>query len=145
MLPTFFCRRIAALLFVCIFALPSEADTTTYVYDVHGRLTTVKSPNGIDQTVTIYSLDNTGNRQSVAITVADITPPNTPTGLTATAQAFDRIRLNWTPSLDVGGGPVSYYRVYRGGTHIASPNGPPFDDWPLAASTTYSYTVAAVV
>jgi chitodextrinase len=147
MLPTFLgvlLRTFTALLAACVLALPSRADTTTYVYDVHGRLTTVRSPNGIDQTVTTYTLDNAGNREAVAITVADITPPNTPTGLTATAQAFDRIRLNWTPSLDVGGGPVAYYRVYRGGALVASPNGPPFDDWPLAASTTYSYTVAAV-
>jgi chitodextrinase len=137
-------RALAALLFVCIFAFPSNADTTTYVYDVHGRLTTVKSPNGLNQTVTSHTLDNTGNRETVAVTVVDVTPPNTPTGLTATAQAFDRIRLNWTPSLDAGGGPVSHYRVYRGGNHIASPTAPPFDDSPLAASTTYSYTVAAV-
>jgi chitodextrinase len=134
----------AGALFVCAVALSSYAGTTSYVYDVHGRFTTVTTPNGSDQSITTNSYDNAGNRESVVIISAETTPPNPPTNLTATAQAFDRIRLNWTTSLDVGGGPVSYYRVYRGGTHIASPNGPPFDDWPLTASTTYSYTVSAV-
>jgi hypothetical protein len=135
---------LGGALVVCAVALSSYAGTTSYVYDVHGRLTTVVTPNGIDQSVTTNSYDNAGNRQSVVVTFADITAPNPPTNLTASALAFDLIRLNWTPSLDVGGGPVSYYRVYRGGSLLASPNGPPFDDWPLAASTTYSYRVSAV-
>lgn len=135
---------LAGALFLCAVALSSYAGTTSYVYDVHGRLTTVVTPNGTDQSITTNSYDHAGNRQSVVISFADITPPNPPTNLTASALAFDLIRLNWTPSLDVGGGPVSYYRVYRGGSLLASPNGPPFDDWPLAASTTYSYRVSAV-
>ena len=135
---------LAGALFVCAVALSSYAGTTTYTYDVHGRLTTVATPNALDQSITTNSYDNAGNRLSVVVTSVEATPPNPPTNLTATAQAFDVIRLNWTTSLDVGGGPVSYYRVYRGGTHVASPNGPPFDDYPLTPSTTYSYTVAAV-
>jgi hypothetical protein len=103
--------------------LPSFAGTTTYVYDVHGRIRTVTSPNGIDQTITSYSYDDAGNRESVEINVVDVTPPNPPTHLTASALTSDRIRLNWTTSSDVGGGPVSYYRVYRGGDLVASPNG----------------------
>lgn len=125
-------------------ALTSYAGTTSYTYDVHGRLVTLATPNGSEQSITTNSYDNAGNRESVVVTSAETTPPNAPTNLTATALAMDSIRLNWTPSLDVGGGPVSYYRVYRGGTQIASPNVPPFDDWPLTPSTTYSYTVAAV-
>jgi chitodextrinase len=122
---------------------------TKYTYDVHGRLKTVTTPatpTGADQIVTTHVLDDAGNRESVAVVFQDITPPNVPTGLTAIPLAFDRIRLNWTPSLDVGGGPVSYYKVYRGGSHVASPNAPPppFDDWPLVASTAYSYRVSAV-
>jgi YD repeat-containing protein len=129
---------------VCAVALTSYAGTTSYTYDVHGRLVAIAVPNGSQQSITTNSYDNAGNRQSVVVIVSETTPPNTPTNLTATAQALDLIRLNWTTSLDVGGGPVSYYRVYRGGTHIASPNVPPFDDWPLTQGTTYSYTVAAV-
>jgi chitodextrinase len=128
----------------CAVGLLAYAGTTTYTYDVHGRLRVVVSPNGTDQSVTSVTLDNSGNRTAVVVSFVDTTPPNPPTGLTATALAFDRIRLNWTTSLDVGGGPVSYYKVYRGGNHVASPTGPPFDDWPLAASTTYSYRVSAV-
>jgi endoglucanase len=39
---------------------------------------------------------------------------------------------------------VSYYRVYRSGSKVASPSGPPYDDQPLGANTPYSYTVSAV-
>jgi chitodextrinase len=111
---------------------------------VHGRLKVVRAPTGSDRTATTHVYDAAGNRESVVVAFEDITPPNPPTNLSASAQAFDRIRVTWTTSLDGGGGPVSYYKVYRGGNHIASPNAPPFDDWPLTASTTYSYRVSAV-
>ena len=134
---------LSAALCVCA-AFTAYGGTTSYEYDVHGRLKKAVMPNGTDQTTTAYTLDNAGNRGSVVVSFQDITLPNPPTNLSAVAQAFDRIRLTWTTSVDVGGGPVAYYRVYRGGALIASPNGPPFDDWPLAASTTYTYRVSAV-
>jgi len=133
---------LAGALFGCAVAVSSYAGTTDYTYDVHGRLKVVTSLN--HQATTTYTLDNAGNRQAVVVTLVDTTPPNPPTNPTATAMGFDTIRVSWTTSQDVGGGPVSYYRVYRGGTLLASPNGPPFDDWPLQPSTTYSYQVSAV-
>jgi len=111
---------------------------------VHGRLKVGTSVNGNDQTITTYTLDNAGNRQAVGVVLIDTTPPNPPTNPTATAMGFDTIRLSWTTSQDVGGGPVSYYKVYRGGTFLASSNGPPFDNSPLPPSTTFSYRVSAV-
>ena len=138
-------RRVLTVLAVgCVLAAPSSAGTTTYEYDVHGRIKTVTTPVGTDQNLTQYSFDASGNRQSVVSTFSDLTPPNPPTGLTAVAQASDRIRLNWTTSVDAGGGPVSNYKVYRGGTLVASPTVPPYDDQPLSANTPYSYTVSAV-
>jgi chitodextrinase len=137
-------RNIAAyFLLGCAVALASYGGTTTYVYDVHGRLKAVIVPNGSDQTITNQTLDNASNRTSV-ISFLGSTPPSTPTGVTATVLASDKIRLNWAPSLDAGGGPVLYYRVYRGGQLVASPSVPPFDDWPLTHATTYSYRVSAV-
>jgi chitodextrinase len=121
------------------------AGTTVYVYDVHGRLKTVTSPNGAtDQTVSTYTFDNAANRQSLVVNVIDLTRPNPPTSFTASSQAFDWIRLNWTPSTDVGGGIVPYYKVYRGGSYIASATLPPYDDRTVAANTSYTYTVSAV-
>jgi YD repeat-containing protein len=137
-------RRLSVFALGCVAGLTSSADTTTYTYDVHGRLKVVRAPTGPDRTSTTHVYDAAGNRESVVVAFEDITPPNPPTGLSAAAQAFDLVRLTWTTSLDAGGGPVSYYKVYRGGSHVASPNAPPFDDWPLSASTTYSYRVSAV-
>ena len=124
---------------------PSYSGTTTYDYDVQGQLRTVTAPsNGADQSITAYTYDDGGNRATVIASIGDNTPPNVPTGLTANAVTSQQIHLNWTPTLDVGGGPVAYYNVYRGGALLASPNGPPFDDWPLTPNTAYSYTASAV-
>ncbi len=137
-------RTVAVVATGGALALASYAGTTSYTYDVHGRVKTVTTPNGSDQSVTTYTYDNTGNRSTVATTLSDTTAPNPPTNPTATALAFNQISLNWTTSQDVGGGPVAYYRVYRGGALWAQPNVPPFVDYPLTANTTYSYTVSAI-
>jgi chitodextrinase len=128
----------------CAVPPPVEAGVTTYTYDVHGRLKTVTIPSGADQTVTTNSYDNAGNRTSLVNLFSDITAPNTPTGLVAAAQAFDRIGLSWSTTLDIGGAPVSNYRVYRGGSNIGSPAGTSYVDQPLSANTPYTYRVSAV-
>lgn len=123
-----------------VMVVGATAGTTTYDYDVHGRLKDVFSPNGTDQTSVVYTYDAAGNR----VLVKTSTPPHAPATLAATAISYDTIRLSWTASLDAGGGAVSYYRVYRGGVLVASPNGVTFDDYPLTDCTTYSYRVSAV-
>src|SRR5438309_4804397 len=109
--------------------------------------------------VVAYKLPNTANarvlwgtgrgsygRTGVSVTVTappppDTTPPTVPTGLTATAVSSSQINLSWTASSDNVG--VSGYRVYRGGTQIATTSTTSFANTGLSASTTYSYTVAA--
>src|SRR5213592_854404 len=71
----------------------------------------------------------------------DTTPPTVPTGLTATAVSSSQINLSWTASFDTVG--VTGYRVYRGGTQIATTTTTSFTNTGLSPSTTYSYTVAA--
>ena len=71
----------------------------------------------------------------------DTTPPSVPTGLTATAVSSSQINLAWNASTDNVG--VTGYRVYRGGTQIASVSSTTYSDTGLTPSTTYSYTVAA--
>jgi YD repeat-containing protein len=138
-------RMSAAGAFASLLALTSYAGTTTYTYDVHGRLTSVTAPSGsLDKTVTNYSYDNTGNRQQIVVSFQDHTPPNPPTGLSATAQSYSWIQLNWTASHDVGGGPVASYKVYRGGTNVGSTSGSSYNDQGLQANTPYTYTVSAV-
>ncbi len=72
---------------------------------------------------------------------ADVTPPSTPTGLSATAISTSQIDLSWTASTDDFA--VIGYKVYRDTVHIATPTGTTFSDTGLIASTVYSYTVSA--
>jgi acid phosphatase type 7 len=73
----------------------------------------------------------------------DTTPPSTPTNLSATAPASNRVELTWTrsPESDVAG-----YTVYRNGAQLATVNGATntsYSDTSVSPSTTYSYTVDA--
>src|SRR2546429_668345 len=81
------------------------------------------------------------NSASVSITIADTTPPSTPTGLTAAAAGLTGANLSWTASTDNVA--VSGYIVRRNGVQVATPTTTSFADTGLAAATTYSYTVAA--
>ena len=70
-----------------------------------------------------------------------------PTGLVATNVTANSVSLSWNASTDSGGPGVGGYYVYRNGnttTPIATvTSGTSFTDTGLAASTTYSYQVAA--
>src|SRR5213596_3109675 len=119
------------------------------------ELVTATSASG----VVAYKLPNTANarvlwgtgrgnygRTAVSVTVTappppDTTPPSVPTGLTAGAVSSSQINLSWTASSDNVG--VSGYRVYRGGTQIATTSTTSFANTGLSPSTTYSYAVAA--
>jgi chitodextrinase len=70
----------------------------------------------------------------------DTTAPSIPTNLAATAVSTAQINLSWTVSTDSVG--VTGYRVYRGGTQIATSATNSYSDTGLSASTTYTYTVA---
>ena len=52
-----------------------------------------------------------------------------------------QINLSWTASSDNVG--VTGYRIYRGGTQVGTSTSTSYSDSELAASTAYSYTVAA--
>src|SRR6266853_1798778 len=81
------------------------------------------------------------NSASVSITIADTTPPTTPTGLTAAVASSTGANLSWTASTDNVG--VTGYIVRRNGVQVAAPSTTSFADTGLSAATTYSYTVAA--
>src|SRR5438552_2855532 len=107
------------------------------------------STNNGSHTLTAVATDILGvrwNSAPVTVTVSngpppDTTPPSVPTGLTASAVSSSQINLSWAASSDNVG--VSGYRVYRGGTQIATTSATSFTNTGLAPSTTYSYTVAA--
>src|SRR5204862_401107 len=81
------------------------------------------------------------NSTSVSVTLADTTPPSTPTGLTAAVAGSTGANLSWSASTDNVG--VTGYIVRRNGVQIATPATTSFADTGLSAATTYSYTVAA--
>lgn len=76
-----------------------------------------------------------------ALGAGDTTAPSVPTGLSATAQSSSEIHLTWNAATDNVG--VRGYRIYRNSVLIAFVSSPSFTDTGLAASTTYTYTVAA--
>jgi len=72
----------------------------------------------------------------------DVSPPTTPKGLTAVAESGTKITLTWSAATDAVG--VTTYNIYRGGALLATAgNVTTYSDTTVAASTTYTYTVAA--
>jgi chitodextrinase len=74
-------------------------------------------------------------------TFTDTTAPAVPTGLAATAVSTSQINLAWSASTDNVG--VTGYNVYLNGAKIGTSNSNSFSNTGLAASSVYSYTVAA--
>ena len=75
--------------------------------------------------------------------VADTQAPTVPSNVTAASASSSQIDLTWTASTDNVG--VSGYHIYRNGgaTPVANVATTRYQDTGLAASTAYSYTVAA--
>jgi chitodextrinase len=133
-----------------------------YVYRNGNQIATVSSGTSYTDTAlstaTSYSYQvaafDTANPARVSAlsstlsvsTLADNQPPTVPTGLVASNVSTSGLTLNWTASSDspnpadpgVGG-----YYVYRNGTKIATVTNTSYTDAGLAASTNYTYTVAA--
>ena len=65
-----------------------------------------------------------------------------PSGLSASAVSSSQINLSWNAATDNVG--VTGYRVYRGGSQIATTAAASFSNTGLNASTAYSYKVAAI-
>jgi chitodextrinase len=71
----------------------------------------------------------------------NITPPSTPTGLTATPFSSSQINLSWTASTSSAG--VAGYKIFRNGTQVGTSPTNSFSDTGLTAGTSYSYSVSA--
>jgi YD repeat-containing protein len=134
--------RLAAL-FVMLASVSSvlASSTTTYTYDELGRLRTVTN-SGSQTGAQTYDYDAAGNRTQTT-SKSESVAPSVPTGLGATAVSQTQINLSWTASTDPGGSGVAGYKIYRGGSQIASSVTTSYSDTSLAAGTTYSYRVAA--
>ncbi|MEK7787626.1 MAG: fibronectin type III domain-containing protein, partial [Chloroflexota bacterium] len=71
----------------------------------------------------------------------DTQAPSVPAVLGAQTASSSQINLTWTAATDNVG--VTGYRIFRGGTQIATTAGTSYSNTGLTASTAYSYTVAA--
>jgi hypothetical protein len=98
-------------------------------------------------TISAKAYDAAGNsatdQVSVTVANADTTPPSTPSGLIATAAAYNRVNLSWSASTDNVG--VAGYYIVRDGTTIAQTTGTAttYSDTTVSSSTSYSYQVMA--
>ncbi|HEU5154820.1 MAG TPA: Ig-like domain-containing protein, partial [Gemmatimonadales bacterium] len=110
--------------------------------------TSLAASTGYSFTVAAY--DNAGNVSAESAAASATTPscpdtaaPSIPTGLTAAAAGCNQVNLSWAGSSDTGGSGLAGYRVYRNGVQIATTNLTSYRSTSLAASTSYSFTVAA--
>jgi chitodextrinase len=71
----------------------------------------------------------------------DTQAPTAPTSLTSPGKTSTSVTLSWNPSTDNVG--VTGYRIYRGGTSVATASATTFTDTGLSAGTSYSYAVRA--
>ena len=99
---------------------------------------------------TVQAVDAAGNASAqspaasgTTLAAPDTTPPSTPSGLTANAASPTQINLSWIASTDNVG--VTGYRVYRGGSLIATVgNVTTYQSTGLSSSNTYAFNVQAI-
>jgi YD repeat-containing protein len=143
-----FAQRKFFLACLCFFAVTSHAGTTSYTYDVHGRLKTQTFANGTDAVTITNNLDNAGNRTSLVTVSVDATGPNVPTGLSATVISAQQINLSWSATTDIGSSGLAGYRIKRriaslAWTTLGSTASTSYSDTTVTGNTNYSYTVSA--
>ena len=111
--------------------------STSYTYRVRG----VNAGNNVSDYTNTSTAVTTGGG-------GDVTPPSTPTGLSATTISASQINLSWTASTDNVG--ITGYRVERcqgsgcsNFAQVGTPTGTTFSDTGLTSTTSYSYRVRA--
>jgi chitodextrinase len=102
--------------------------------------------SGTNYSYTVAAADAAGNTSAqssplATSTLADTTAPSVPTSLNSSGQTTTGVSLTWTASTDDVA--VAGYKVFRGGTQIATSPVASFSDTGLTPGTSYSYTVAA--
>ncbi len=112
--------------------------TTTFTNTAPGFADTGLTGSS-DHAYAITAVDAAGNTSSPPVTVAAHTLPATPQGLAATSPSNTEVDLSWSPTAT-----ATSYRLYRGGTLIASPTGTNATDTTVSPGATYSYTVTAI-
>jgi serine protease len=126
------------------------AVSSSYEHQKNANLTPLSIRQLITQTGTAQNFSTSGNigplpniaAAIASFTTTDITPPSTPTNLSAALNSSNKVVLNWNSSNDTSG-PVSY-RIYRGSTLIATISTTSFVDTSVRKNTSYIYKVQAI-
>ena len=96
---------------------------------------------------TVSAYDAAGNNSPTSntapVTTPDTIAPGAPSGLTATAPSSTQVNLSWSAVSDTGGSGLAGYKIYRGGSYIATTSATNYTDNSVSGSTAYSYTVSA--
>ncbi len=121
------------------FAAPASISLPLYIGRYYGG--SGYGWNGIIDEVRLYSRALAASEVSALYSYTGGTPPTVPGNVMATAVSSTTISLTWSASSDTVG--VTGYQVYRNGTLAGTTAGLTYTDTGLAASTTYSYTLAA--
>ncbi len=136
--------------------LRSETSFSTLVTDTKSTATTYAHTGLAPSTQRFYrvrAINSVGpgaaSSSATAITAA-ATRPGPPTGLNATADGRDKIKLSWTAPTDNGGKPITGYRIDfqpdRGWPTLVDNTGTTATEYThtgLAPSTTHTYLVRA--
>ncbi len=139
----------------------SFTNSTNAVFFSYGNATTF-ADSGLQPSTTynytVFAENKAGTGQAASPVLAStaVAPLGAPTGLTAKATTFSKIRLGWTPPSGNGGSPITGYEVERalgdltyGFSNSTSTlffsygNATSFTDSGLKPLTTYNYTVFA--
>ena len=110
------------------FSVTGLTASTTYSFTVKGK----------DAAGNLSITSNTATITTPAVGV-DVTPPSTPTNLTASATTQTSTKLSWTASTDNIA--VATYSVYRNGTYVGAATTTSYTVSGLSANTTYAFTV----
>lgn len=94
-------------------------------------------------TLTVKAYDDAGNvstdSEAVILSSNSTKPPAVPTGVNATASAYNKVNLQWN-----GVAGAASYRVVRNNAVIATTGSTSYTDTTVAAGTAYNYSVVAV-
>src|SRR6059058_1304202 len=133
--------------------LPPPTTTTTSTTTSTTSTTTTPRPSTTTTTTlpptttsTTSTTTTTRPPTTTTTTLGDTVSPSVPTALSASAPSCSQINLAWNPSTDSGGSGLKGYNVYRNSVFVKQVlvPGTTTSDPGMAASTVYTYNVAAI-
>src|SRR5947207_15093577 len=127
----------------------STTSTTTTTRPPTTTTTTLPPPTTSTTSTTTSTTSTTTTTRpptTTTTTLGDTVSPSVPTALSASAPSCSQINLGWNPSTDSGGSGLKGYNVYRNSDFVKQilMPGTTTSDPGMAASTVYTYNVAAI-